>query len=592
MQITYAINSDATTGTTEEHSYSLPYEMNSVPKVFNLDTAISELKMAGKNGDLKYVNALSRCVHNHWKTNHKSFGHPATHGSNSDPGPNMYSEFHSPQNGSAPLWGPYIRIDSNDDIYDIKITSLSTDELYAISAWDSSGNDHVLVHRSTDGGWNWNVYWNLNLRSDYEVFYPGIRIVNDTIVMWYILHRKSDNTWRTWFRTCLPGGSDNCIYYGSPTSGFNSVKYGYLYLTDDSPIYGTNEYLYATWTETYGTGPDSTRVMFARSDEIDVNYWELGPTKLYSTSGANIYFAGSKIAYGSSSDMLWLTAWLHPNGYPSTFDRSIWGWYSTDYGATWSSESYITPLDNNRDEFDQVIAGSHSNTNWVILFTQVDTNFTSNRDIYYCYSTDDSTWIMDSWVSQHDEYLPDIWVDNASTGFYGTLRQDGSAFEYVQYKSGDINDPTSWTQPISIIGPWVNLSGIYGPSINRNMGNGDAIIAWTCVDESVYSIWFGSETWYGIADDAKQERSIRLVNLTPNPSNDNVKLSYVIKKTGNVKISVYDATGRLVNYIVNETKSAGGYAINFSNRNLSAGIYFVRVETADGITMKTMIVVK
>jgi len=600
LQITHSQHSDRTTGIDDETNYNPCYEIDTVLNYYKIGSMLTELKIARKHSDHEYATELSRLVHNWWKTNNQTSIHPATCGGNSNPVYDIYTEYHSPPNTDPSRWGVFVRIDPNDDVYNVKIASLSNGELYAISTWDSSGNDHILVHRSTNDGWDWNVYWNLDLDTDYEVFYPGIRIINDTIVMWYILHQNADNTWKTWLRTCLPGISDSCIYYGSPTGGFNSVTYSHLYLTDDSPIYDTDEYVYATWVETYGTEPDSTYVMFARSDEIDISSWELGPTRLYSTSGANTYFRGTKIAYGSSSDVMWLTAWLHPSGYPSLYDRSIWGWYSSDYGTTWSIEQYLTPMDNGRDEFDHSLAGSHSNNNWVLLFTQVDTSFSSDRDIFYCYSTDDTTWIMNGWLQQHDEYLPDVWVDHSNTGFFGAARQDGSTFENILYRKGNINDPTSWTQSAAILNtPYINFSGIYGASLKYNSHTGDAIMGWTMCDQSIYSIWFSAESWFGINDgtavpDVMSEHII----ITPNISIiSNVTIYYTLYSSGPVHITLYNAAGRLIKQLVNGVKTAGRHSATWNCSDetgcaVPAGIYFVQYTDSHIIQTKKLLLIK
>ena len=591
--ISVATTNDNTTGLIEETSISY-FEGTIVVKDFTHDHAMADLKYARKSGQKEFADELGHLINNWWLAHYKYNRHPAASGMNLDPGPKLSIEEYPTKNPVSDLWGIGVRIDPSDDIYNVKISSLNNGELYTISVWDSLGNDHILVHRSTDNGSNWNVYWNLNLGQDYTVHYPGMRTVNDTIIMWYILNRQTDNMWRTWIRICLPGTVDSCIYSGSPTGGFHTTQFSCLDITDDSPVYSTGEYLYATWIEMYGTDPDSTRVMFARSDELDVSSWELGPLSLYSTTGANIYFSGTQIAYGSNSDMLWLTAWLHPNGYPATYDRSIWGWNSTDYGATWSPEQHITSMTNGKDEYDQNIAGSHINTNWVILFTQIDTNSTIDRDICYCYSMDDTSWTINPLAVQHEEYLSDILVDNSSTAFYSAYRQDGSYFEKIQYQKGAITDPTSWTQPYSIVDPYYNFSGIYGPSVGRNINNGDAVVVWTnCEESAVYSIWFTSESWYGIHDHYLYAQNKNIpYKLMPNPTNDIIKISYLIEKSTITNITVTDVSGRSVKILANEVQTPGFYHKKYNISDLPQGVYYITVKNADQILLYKFILLK
>jgi flagellar hook assembly protein FlgD len=61
---------------------------------------------------------------------------------------------------------------------------------------------------------------------------------------------------------------------------------------------------------------------------------------------------------------------------------------------------------------------------------------------------------------------------------------------------------------------------------------------------------------------------------------------------GQVNISLYDASGRLVSNLVNEAKSAGTHSTAIESDEIAAGVYFVKVETPDGTGTKTMTIVR
>jgi hypothetical protein len=63
----------------------------------------------------------------------------------------------------------------------------------------------------------------------------------------------------------------------------------------------------------------------------------------------------------------------------------------------------------------------------------------------------------------------------------------------------------------------------------------------------------------------------------PNPFNPTTVINYTIPKAGEVKVAVFDLTGRLVSELVNRYQESGSYAVNFDGRNLPSGIYFYRV---------------
>lgn len=78
----------------------------------------------------------------------------------------------------------------------------------------------------------------------------------------------------------------------------------------------------------------------------------------------------------------------------------------------------------------------------------------------------------------------------------------------------------------------------------------------------------------------------------PNPFNPVTKINFSIPKSSNVKLAVYDLTGREVEVLVNDMKAAGNYTATFDGMTLSSGAYFYKI-TADGFTdVKKMMILK
>ncbi len=595
--ILYGYSADEVNGDIDEGSQPQMFRMVELPASFNVDVATAELNEARMNGNMERVKELSYQLHTWWKLNGDFSLKPMEQGSNPYPGPSYREESYHPGSGSSPLWGGDVRIDPNDNVKPARIASLSNGDLYTISVWYDGSAYHGLIKRSTNNGATWTTYWDAAFATTTTILYPGIIVDNDTLVYWYILDHPASSEMRTWVKVCLPGTSDDPIYWGSPTGGFNPIDYSDLFLTTDAPIYGTGEYLYATWTEANISGTDSTWVMYAVSWENNVSSWEVGPTQLAYSAGNNIYWRGTRIAYGSSSDALWLVAWLHPNLYPSTYDRAIWGAFSTNYGSTWSTWSNITPYTGGTDEFDPSIAGSHINTNWVILGTQVDTNFANDQDVYNWYSTDDgANWTQGLWVTNsYENYLPDVWVDNGSNGFFGILRQDrlSAGTEFVRYKAGDINDPNSWSGSVGINDdPNEDLSNVYGPSAGYNEGTGEAVIAWNNYEGYVYSIWFDRENATGISEEGIESDFQKGLNLKATSLSKNaIQIEFSLPMKGNVSLKAYDVTGRLVGTVLNGVYDKGSHTHTW-NANLSTGQYFLRLETEKGASTKSVIILR
>ena len=66
----------------------------------------------------------------------------------------------------------------------------------------------------------------------------------------------------------------------------------------------------------------------------------------------------------------------------------------------------------------------------------------------------------------------------------------------------------------------------------------------------------------------------------PNPFNPKTNIKFSIPTAGFVSLKVFDITGKEMAVLVNESKTAGAYNIDFDASNLSSGIYIYRLESA------------
>ena len=83
----------------------------------------------------------------------------------------------------------------------------------------------------------------------------------------------------------------------------------------------------------------------------------------------------------------------------------------------------------------------------------------------------------------------------------------------------------------------------------------------------------------------------------PNPFNPTTNIKYSIPKEGNVKIQVFDITGKLVTTLVDQSMSSGSYTVTWNGRNSSgqsvvSGIYLYRIQSNDFVAVKKMVMLK
>ena len=82
----------------------------------------------------------------------------------------------------------------------------------------------------------------------------------------------------------------------------------------------------------------------------------------------------------------------------------------------------------------------------------------------------------------------------------------------------------------------------------------------------------------------------------PNPFNPITKIDYNITNNSKVTLKIFDITGREISTLVNKTKEAGYYTVQFNASEYASGTYFYRL-TAEGgnenfVMTKRMILLK
>jgi len=78
----------------------------------------------------------------------------------------------------------------------------------------------------------------------------------------------------------------------------------------------------------------------------------------------------------------------------------------------------------------------------------------------------------------------------------------------------------------------------------------------------------------------------------PNPFNPSTSINYTLRTSGEVRLVVYDMTGREVAVLVNQFQNAGEHVARFAPTALPSGIYFYKLQTSDQTFSKKMVLVK
>jgi predicted CXXCH cytochrome family protein len=78
----------------------------------------------------------------------------------------------------------------------------------------------------------------------------------------------------------------------------------------------------------------------------------------------------------------------------------------------------------------------------------------------------------------------------------------------------------------------------------------------------------------------------------PNPFNPSTTIKFSIPESGNVKVTVYDAIGRVVALLTNNFYQSGNYKIEWNASSYASGIYFYRLEAKSFNMVRKMVLIK
>ena len=84
----------------------------------------------------------------------------------------------------------------------------------------------------------------------------------------------------------------------------------------------------------------------------------------------------------------------------------------------------------------------------------------------------------------------------------------------------------------------------------------------------------------------------RLNQNYPNPFNPSTQISYQLPQQSDVRLEVFDMSGRQVAMLVNESVNAGTHTVSFNATNLSSGVYMYRLQAGRTVLTKKLTLIK
>ncbi len=189
--------------------------------------------------------------------------------------------------------------------------------------------------------------------------------------------------------------------------------------------------------------------------------------------------------------------------------------------------------------------------------------------------------ILKSTDSGNNWSIQPVPLGNALTSVYFTNVSTGWAAGWMGTIMYTSNGGTNWSDQIS--GTGNSLRSVY--FVN-------ALTGWAVGDlGTILKTTTGGITGvYRISNEIPSQYS--LSQNYPNPFNPSTNIRYELPKNKFVRLTIYDALGREIETLINESLKPGSYEITFDGSNLSSGIYLYKLTTDEFTETKRMILIK
>jgi hypothetical protein len=372
--------------------------------------------------------------------------------------------------------------------------------------------------------------------------------------------------------------------------------------------------LYMAWTEfdEYGSEDpaDSTRILFSRSINGGT-IWST-PVRLSDTGGNciddDLTVEGSVPAVGPNGEVY--VAWAGPLGI--MFDKSTDGGvnFGTDIFVTTQPGGWVFDLDGIYRcnglpiTVCDVSHGPHRGTIYVVWSDQragID-----DTDVFLIKSTDGGeTWggltRVNNDPAGNQQFFPWVCVDRV-TGFIWVVFYDrrdtlGTGTDVFAARSDD-GGATFSNFKISESTFVPNETVFFGDYTNIAATGGLVHPIWMRMDGTALSIWTTTiSDVTGIARDVTPAVNVELQQNYPNPFNPTTTIAFSLGAESDVRLTIYNVTGRLIRTLVDERRPGGPNEARWDGTDagsnpISSGVYFYRLEAAGGTITKKMVLVK
>ncbi|MBI5401986.1 MAG: exo-alpha-sialidase [Ignavibacteriae bacterium] len=430
--------------------------------------------------------------------------------------------------------------------------------------WDEERDGHPEIYykRSTLSGLTWGADTRLTNNTAGK-YYPSIAVSGSVI---HIVWRDLRN---------LGSSGNNEIYYKRSTDNGTTweadTRLTYDTLKSYNPsIAVSGSVVHVVWHDERNGVPE---IYYKRSTNAGVTWG--ADTRLTNNP------AFSQDACVAVSGSIVCVVWIddRDNNFEIYYKRS------TDAGVTWGTDTRLSNNTNVSKTPSVAISGSVVNVVWCDLRD-------GNEEIYLKRTTNaGANWGTETrlTIDTNSSTFPSITMSDSFTHIVWKDKRNGNAEIYYKRST---NAGVNWEADTRL---------------TNNTSNKD-YASLAASNSMVHVLWSdyrheATEKYYkrnptgnvisGIQHISSEiPTSYSLSQNYPNPFNPTTKIKFDVARVGDVKIAVYDAMGREVQTLVNESLQSGTYEAEFDGSQLTSGVYFYKLITGDFTETKKMLMIK
>jgi len=255
--------------------------------------------------------------------------------------------------------------------------------------------------------------------------------------------------------------------------------------------------------------------------------------------------------------------------------------------GTWTEQTKLIASDTETsDHFGSSvsISGDHA----IVGANQEDTGG-ANAGAAYIFVNNSGTWteqikLVASDAEDFDRFGHSVSIsgDSVIVGASGES-YGGAAYIFV-------NDSGTWTEQIKLVASDTWDGDNFGISVS--ISDDYAIIGASGSGNDVGAAYIFGESEVAIDEDATLPKFFGLHPAFPNPFNPSITLNYGLAKNAYTTLQIYDIRGQLVETLESGMLIAGNHSIIWQPKNISTGMYIVRLNSNNHTSMQKVVYVK